>query len=92
MNRSPQVAETGDHEDDNDKLTNDLPREIHCKLVQTLKKQCAEWNLLEIWNYDEAVIRNLTSQGRDSPIVKHYSEFKNPCFVTCVNYALCRYS
>jgi hypothetical protein len=25
--------------------------------------------------------------GRDSPIVKHY-----PCFVTCVNYALCSYS
>jgi alpha-1,3/alpha-1,6-mannosyltransferase len=31
-------------------------------------------------------------QGRDSPIVKHYSSIKNPCFVTCVNYALCSYS
>jgi hypothetical protein len=28
-------------------------------------------------------------QGRDSPIVRHYSYIKNPCFVTCVNYALC---
>jgi hypothetical protein len=28
-------------------------------------------------------------QGRDSPIVKHYPQIKNPCFVTCVNSALC---
>jgi hypothetical protein len=28
-------------------------------------------------------------QGRDSPIVKHYPQIKNPCFATCVNYALC---
>jgi hypothetical protein len=27
--------------------------------------------------------------GRDSPIVKHYPQIKNPCFVTCVNSALC---
>jgi hypothetical protein len=31
------------------------------------------------------------SQGRDSPIVKHYSFIKNPCFVSCVNYALCSF-
>jgi hypothetical protein len=29
------------------------------------------------------------NQGRDSPIVKHYSKIKNPCFVTSVNTALC---
>jgi hypothetical protein len=27
--------------------------------------------------------------GRDSPIVKYYPQIKNPCFVTCVNSALC---
>jgi hypothetical protein len=27
--------------------------------------------------------------GRDSPVVKHYPQIKNPCFVTCVNSALC---
>jgi hypothetical protein len=31
-------------------------------------------------------------QGRDSPIVKHYSSIKNSCFVNCVNDALCSYS
>jgi hypothetical protein len=31
-------------------------------------------------------------QGRDSSIVKHYSKLKNPCFVTCVNSALCGWS
>jgi hypothetical protein len=41
---------------------NDLPREIHCDLVQTFKKQCAEYNILELWKYDEAVIRNLSRQ------------------------------
>jgi hypothetical protein len=29
------------------------------------------------------------SQERDSPIAKHYPQLKNPCFVTCVNSALC---
>jgi hypothetical protein len=32
---------------------------------------------------------NVVFQGRDSPIVKHYPQIKNPCFVSCVNYALC---
>jgi hypothetical protein len=30
-----------------------------------------------------------SDQGRDLPIVKHYSSIKNYCFVTCVNSALC---
>jgi hypothetical protein len=34
----------------------------------------------------------LRDQGSDSPIVKHYSLTKNPCFVTCANSALCSYS
>jgi hypothetical protein len=41
---------------------NGLPREIHCDLVNTLKMQCAEYNILELWKYDEAMIRNLTRQ------------------------------
>jgi aldose 1-epimerase len=32
---------------------------------------------------------SMESQGRDSPIVKHYSSIKNSSFVTCVNSALC---
>jgi hypothetical protein len=31
----------------------------------------------------------LDDQGRDSPILKHYPQIKNPCFVTCVNSVLC---
>jgi ATP-dependent DNA helicase Q4 len=31
----------------------------------------------------------LRDQGRDSPIFQNYSKIKNPCFVTCVNSALC---
>jgi hypothetical protein len=27
--------------------------------------------------------------GRNSPIVKHYPKIKNPCFVSCVNSAIC---
>jgi hypothetical protein len=60
-----QIAESndGDQKDDDDgDLINGLPREIHCDLVQTLRKHCAEWNLLEIWNYNETAIRNLTRQ------------------------------
>jgi translation initiation factor 2 beta subunit (eIF-2beta)/eIF-5 len=29
------------------------------------------------------------NKERDSPIVKHYPQIKNPCFVSCVNSALC---
>jgi hypothetical protein len=28
-------------------------------------------------------------RGCNSPIVKHYPQIKKPCFVTCVNSALC---
>jgi hypothetical protein len=48
---------------------------------------------------EESVILQLSStqrqilsiQGRDSPIVRHYSSVKNSCFVTSVNSALCSY-
>jgi hypothetical protein len=38
-----------------------------------------------------AVAAVIVVLGRNSPIVKHYSSIKNPCFVTCINYALCSY-
>jgi predicted transcriptional regulator len=47
----------------------------------------------ETMPHSEAHIREhllgIHNQGRDSPILKHYPQIKNPCFVTCVNSALC---
>jgi magnesium-transporting ATPase (P-type) len=38
--------------------------------------------------FASAVISVAMKQGRDSPIIKHYPQIKNTCFVTCVNSAL----
>jgi hypothetical protein len=53
--------ETSEAKKKEDKI-NGLPREIHCDLVETLKKLCAEYSILELWNYDVSVIQNLTRQ------------------------------
>ncbi len=52
-------------EDDDDDDPNDLdslPPEIYCDIVDTLQDKCGEYSLLEIWKYDEDVIRSLTQQ------------------------------
>ena len=40
----------------------DLPPDIYCDLVETLDKRCAELSLLEIWDFDGDIIKNLTQQ------------------------------
>jgi hypothetical protein len=55
--------EESDKDKKKDDKINGLPREIHCDLVQTLKTLCAEFSILELWNYDVSVIQNLTRQG-----------------------------
>jgi hypothetical protein len=62
---------------------NGLPREIHCDLVQTLKTLCAEYSILELWNYDVSVIRNLTREDiindlnmvKKSPVTGYEADF-----------------
>ena len=39
-----------------------LPPNIYCDLVSTLDKRCAEQSLLEIWDFDGDIIKNLTQQ------------------------------
>jgi hypothetical protein len=43
-------------------------------------------SLLSLWLLYHSLVN--VGQGRDSPIVKHYPQIKNPCFVTGVNSAL----
>ena len=59
---------TGDNEDevdevaDGDDKLDDLPKDIYCDIVETLKDKCGEFSLLEIWNYDEEIISKLSEQ------------------------------
>ena len=39
-----------------------LPRDIYCDIVETLKDHCAEGSLLELWDYSEEWIAGLSRQ------------------------------
>ena len=39
-----------------------LPRDIYCDLVTTLDTRCSEFSLLEIWDFDEEIIRSLSQE------------------------------
>ncbi len=41
----------------------DLPRDIYCDLVESLEDLCLQTNLLEIWRYDKARGKWITSGG-----------------------------
>jgi hypothetical protein len=74
--------DNADDKKKDDKI-NGLPREIHCDLVQTLKTLCAEHSILELWNYDVSVIRNLTREDiindlnmvKKSPVTGYEADF-----------------
>jgi hypothetical protein len=58
---SSALKEKKEEEEDKDALS-DLPPEIYCDLIDTLEDKCGEYNLLELWKYDEAVISQLTQK------------------------------
>ncbi len=68
----------GNQEDDDE-----LPPEIYCDLVATLEDKCGEYNLLELWKYDEDKIRKLTQQDiidavnsvKKSPVFGYPTDF-----------------
>jgi hypothetical protein len=78
------LEDSADDKTMDDKI-NGLPREIHCDLVQTLKTLCAEFSILELWNYDVSVIQNLTRQDiindlntvTKSPVTGYDADFLN---------------
>ena len=39
-----------------------LPREIYCDIVETLKDHCAEGSLLELWDYSRERIAGLSRE------------------------------
>ena len=49
-----------------------LPRGLYCDLVESLSETCAVSSILDLWEFDEAVIRNLTREDiiRDINTVK----------------------
>ena len=62
---------------------NDLPKEIYCNLVETLKDKCGEFSLLEIWDYDESIISKL----REKDIINAINTIhESPVFGYKINY------
>ena len=45
-----------------DSQIGNLPRDIYCDIVETLKDHCAEGSLLELWDYSEEWIAGLSRQ------------------------------
>lgn len=45
-----------------DDLIKDLPKQIYCDLVTTLKEKCATQSLLEMFQYDDQIIKTTTKE------------------------------
>lgn len=43
-------------------ILDDIPDDIYCSLVETLNEKCLETSLLEIWKYNEKMIKGLTQE------------------------------
>ena len=39
-----------------------LFKQIYCNVFNNLERTCKEYSVLELWNFDEALIRNLTDE------------------------------
>jgi len=48
--------------DENDDKENELPRDVKCNILKSLQEKCAQYSLLEIWKYNETMIRTATQQ------------------------------
>ena len=43
-------------------ILDDIPDDIYCSLVETLNEKCLETSLLEIWKYNEKMIKGIFFQ------------------------------
>eukprot|EP00088_Acartia_fossae_P041082 TRINITY_DN4294_c0_g1_i7.p1 TRINITY_DN4294_c0_g1~~TRINITY_DN4294_c0_g1_i7.p1 ORF type:complete len:1080 (-),score=273.26 TRINITY_DN4294_c0_g1_i7:86-3325(-) len=45
-----------------DEENDELPIDVYCNILQSLQEKCAQFNLLEIWKYNETLIYSTTQQ------------------------------
>jgi len=50
------------NDSDNEDILDDIPDNIYCDLVETLNEKCIESSLLEIWKYDEELVKTASQQ------------------------------
>ena len=58
-----------------DSQIGNLPREIYCHIVETLKDHCAEGSLLELWDYSRERIAGLSREQ----VRRHFMYLGSPC-------------
>ena len=58
-----------------DGLIGNLPREIYCHIVETLKDHCAEGSLLELWDYSQERIEGLSREQVGRQIIFLYIQY-----------------
>ena len=74
-----------DDGDDGDDRLGNLPKQVYCDIVETLKDKCGEYSLLEIWKYDKEVIASLSKQDitdaintvNESPVFGYPTNYSN---------------
>ncbi len=80
---SSSSSKKDDEDDDDYDLADELPADVYCDIVDTLNDKCGEYSLLEIWKYDEEVIRGLSQQDiidaintvKESPIFGYETNY-----------------
>ena len=76
---------SNDDDEYQDNKVNNLPKDVYCDIVETLKDKCGEYSLLEIWNYDRKIISHLTEQDityaintiKESPVFGYATNYTN---------------
>ena len=83
-----ELEEEGDGDNDDleaDLMLGDLPKQVYCDIVTTLRDKCGEYSLLEIWEYEKEVIANLSNQDiidaintvEESPVFGYPTNYTN---------------
>ena len=56
------AEKVGGDDDEGGHQMRGLPSSVYCDLAATARTACAQSNLLEVWNFDEAAIKGLTKE------------------------------
>ena len=79
---------TSSKDDYIDEISRNLPRDVYCDLVNKLSQKCLATSILEMWKFDESIIKNLSQQNVIDALNSYVERLRSLLLITFRNFGI----